>query len=1192
MRATLITGAPGTGKTTRIIDTAADYLSAGGDPARLLVLTPTRAGATRIRDGLARRTETSMSTAPTRAWSAYAFDLLRRAHLQGLLPGVQFTPKLLSGPEQDVMISEILAGHRAGEGAAIHWPNDLHQALGTRGFRHEIRDFFDRMAEYELTADHVHTLADQANQPAWHAVAALHTEYRQIRTLRAPHSYDPAALIHEACKTLLANPSLLLAERERFHTVLLDDAQELSPATYRLLRILCGHNSALVLKTYSGNNREEVQAALAPAPNVLITCCTETVVQGFRGARPDMAGTLGTIFPHLIHKQLSTSYRMVPPIAHAWKEIARRLPVVPGAPTERQLTYPPKAIEEVPLLALSDDGDLLDPRRYQALPEGIFGYTMNSPQDEAHQIAQLLLEDYLYRGAAYHRSAIIVRSTTEVARIRRILGAAGIPTATSAALVPVRDEPAVRPFLDALALLIYARSRSTEQLRLPDDPPNTASAGAPGEKEETAQEELNSRSIHDVLAEENRTNPGSAAHNAITLLTSRLGGASSMDVRRLRQQLRAAELRAGGRRSSDDLLLGALLNPDALPQYGTGAAVNRVARVLTAGQRALNEPGGNAETVLWALWQASGLEKIWVADSDRNGPQAERAHRNLDAMIGLFESATRFVDQMPGASAEQFLDYIDAQDLPMDTLATRGQRHDAVEILTPALATGREWDTVYVCGVQEGSWPNTTVRGSLLGTAELTDICEIGVAAASAVRLSDRVRAVRHDELRMFSAAVSRARKRLVVTAVMSEDATPSEFFDLLFPDARAGQNTRVRRPMTLRAMVAQLRRQVAREHPAESVEYDYSTKEHKQPARNDPSLARAAAKLLHRLADEQVPGADPSQWWGMMPPSSEEPAFSTQNPAFEGDASARGGQQPQKVTVPVSPSRIETIHKSPLDWFVSAARAEVQTDTSRSLGTLIHAIAEKYPQADYTTLRAALEEDITALALPDTWEGEQTRRRAEKMIEKLAVYYNQIMPGDARTLVGVEGSFRVRVPGERVDARLSGRVDRLEQTADGRFVVVDVKTGRTKPSRAEIDQHAQLAAYQVAVEAGAGEIMSRQLRQQPAGQPEPGSAEPSSTASPAGLHPVETVFTGMSGRSGGAALVQLGDGTAANEKNRPQQQPALEKEGDEWAVELIQHAAELIAGAVMQARHRPGESCRLPEICPLCERGRQVTQG
>jgi len=281
------------------------------------------------------------------------------------------------------------------------------------------------------------------------------------------------------------------------------------------------------------------------------------------------------------------------PITQAWRNIARRLPVIANAPTPREPQTAPSKYEESALLRLSDDGDLLDPRHSDELPEGVFGYLLGSPQDEANQVAQLLLEDYLYRGAAYARSAIIVRSGTEVARFRRVLAASGIPTVTGAALVPVRDEPAVRPFLDALSLLVYARQQSADYLKLPDhndfdgslteniSPEAVTEAGTRSADDEA--EKLARQSLADVLAEENRTNPGSGAHNAITLLTSRLGGASSMEVRRLRQQLRAAELRAGGHRCSDDLLLGALLNPQALPAQGIGAAVRRAARALAAG---------------------------------------------------------------------------------------------------------------------------------------------------------------------------------------------------------------------------------------------------------------------------------------------------------------------------------------------------------------------------------------------------------------------------------------------------------------------------------------------------------------------------------------------------------------------------------------------------------------------------------
>ena len=89
-----------------------------------------------------------------------------------------------------------------------------------------------------MSVERVQELAEQLNRPSWQSVAALHTEYRQIRRLRAPYAYDPAALIHEACNFLFANPDWLSAERERFDLILIDDVQELSPTTYRLLNIL------------------------------------------------------------------------------------------------------------------------------------------------------------------------------------------------------------------------------------------------------------------------------------------------------------------------------------------------------------------------------------------------------------------------------------------------------------------------------------------------------------------------------------------------------------------------------------------------------------------------------------------------------------------------------------------------------------------------------------------------------------------------------------------------------------------------------------------------------------------------------------------------------------------------------------------------------------------------------------------
>ena len=1285
MTTQLLTGIPGTGKTHHLTERALRYLADGNDPARLLILAPTRTAATRMRDTIAASSDRSLSVAPTRAWAAYAFDLLKRAQTRGLLSGVEGNLKLLSGPEQDVIIGELLANHAEGIAPGPAWPDVLRDALATRGFRHEIRDFFDRMAEYDLTAEDVHALATEHNQPAWHALAQLHTEYRAVRALRAKNAYDPAVLINDACRLLLRAPEFLAEERRRYDLILIDDVQELSPSIYRLLRLI----AAEIAPADAAHLTETHPDLFAEGPQVVMTYSDEAVVQGFRGARPDLVTTLQASFPSMRTRTLTTSYRLPALMMPLVADIRRRLPrytrFVPltaeqeGAkdstknsapatfgrinttPADEALTW---GAADEPLLHLGADGKILDPAHYRTAPAGVYKYALSSSQDEANLIAQMLLEERIYGNHPYRESAIIVRSSADVARIRRVLSSNGIPSRTSAALVPVRDEPAVRPFLDALSLLVYARKRGEKALNPAVHMPTAegAEAAERGGYETlsaTEAEELMRRSLDDVIAEESRANPLGGAQSAITLLTSRLGGASSMDVRRLRQQLRSIELQSGGHRPSDDLLLGALLHPETLPEEGVGRAVHRIAAVLSAGRKALARPESTSTEVLWALWEASGLEKTWVAQSHGAGPDADAAHRNLDAMIALFEAADRFDEQMRGAGAEQFLDFIDAQDLPMDTLAARGVRQDAVEILTPALAAGQSWRTVYVCGLQEGTWPNTTVRGSLLSTGDLTDLCdarlrqraqqteqqagesEQPVPPARIRSYPERVRDTRHDELRMFAVAATRASTRLVLTAVRNDDQAPGEFFDFVLPTDAVGDSTdvpitRVRRPATLRSLVAELRRTLVEESMnamrAEDAQQEDTQQNgaqmHNAPEEDALTLEAsayrldAASRTLARLANAQAPGAAPDEWWGLLPLSSTELLFA-HRPADHAELDENHGEEhceeqaenpaenPGRRTITLSPSRLETIHSSPLDWLVSAARAEAQTDLSRSLGTLVHAIAEEYPTGTLEELQTALDERISSLGVPARkedetdeeyrervpWESYALYERAKRMILRLSYYYRQHMGDAGWQNLGVEGSFAVRVPvpfdpagavGE-LDALLTGRVDRLEGTApaeDGtrRYAIVDLKTGKSKPTGSEMETHPQLAAYQIAVEAGAGAQLEERYRAEAAaleaGEPLPDA------------RPQELEYTGYTGHSAGAALVQLGaSGVNDESKTRLQVQPAL-TEHDSWAAELVQHAAELIAGSQVQARHREGGyGCRLPEICPICTRGRQVTQ-
>ncbi len=152
----------------------------------------------------------------------------------------------------------------------------------------------------------------------------------------------------------------------------------------------------------------------------------------------------------------------------------------------------------------------------------------------------------------------------------------------------------------------------------------------------------------------------------------------------------------------------------------------------------------------------------------------------------------------------------------------------------------------------------------------------------------------------------------------------------------------------------------------------------------------------------------------------------------------------PPGGTVSVSPSKVEAVHKSPLDWFVQAAGGgEAATDFARSLGTLVHSIAQELPDASGAEYVAELVRRWPALGMKDNWEGKLDFQRAELMVRKLAQYV-LIMRGDGRSLLAVEHDFEVQLPDVTLDdgavsgfpapegeatrhAVLRGQVDRLE---------------------------------------------------------------------------------------------------------------------------------------------------------------------
>ena len=149
------------------------------------------------------------------------------------------------------------------------------------------------------------------------------------------------------------------------------------------------------------------------------------------------------------------------------------------------------------------------------------------------------------------------------------------------------------------------------------------------------------------------------------------------------------------------------------------------------------------------------------------------------------------------------------------------------------------------------------------------------------------------------------------------------------------------------------------------------------------------------------------------------------------------------------------------------------------------------------------------------------------------------------RERVGVETPFRVQV-GRAV---VAGRVDRIERARDGGLRIVDLKTGTSKPTKADLAEHGQLGAYQVAVEEGG--------------------------------------FTELGDRSAGAALVFIGKGGLTGLKPSVMTQEALSSVAEPtWARALVEATAEGMGATTFTASQSTCRTCPVRSSCPVQPEG------
>ncbi|MCX3059283.1 ATP-dependent helicase, partial [Streptomyces beihaiensis] len=534
----LVLAGPGTGKSTTLVESVRARIAQGAAPERILVLTFSRKAAVELRDRMALRAGAARVPQAT-TFHSFCYALVR-AHQDTDLFVEPL--RLLSGPEQDVAVRELLAGQAGLEQAGlahVRWPDELRACLTTRGFADEVRAVLARSRELGLGPAALDSFARRTGRPDWRAAATFLAEYLDVLDMQGVLDY--AELVHRAV-LLARRPEVADRLAAQYDAVFVDEYQDTDPAQVRLLRALAGGGRTLVA---FGDPDQSIYAFRGADVNGILE---------FPDAFPRADGTPAPV------EVLTTSRRSGAALLDATRRITQRMPLnrLPAAKVRAHRELAP----------VRDGG------RAEV-------YTYPTSGAELDNIADILRRAHLEDGIAWGEMAVLVRAGSRgIPAVRRALTAAGVPLDIDGDDLPLRHEPAVAPLLTALK----AVARTTVEGRSTDDEPR-------------CEDEPPSRTAFRLDTETALTLLASPLAGMDAADLRRLG-------RALREEERAAGNPLPP--PSDELLARALAEPERLalhdPAYARGA--RRLGELLATAREKLTA-GGTAEEALWELWNGT-----------------------------------------------------------------------------------------------------------------------------------------------------------------------------------------------------------------------------------------------------------------------------------------------------------------------------------------------------------------------------------------------------------------------------------------------------------------------------------------------------------------------------------------------------------------------------------------------------------
>jgi len=473
------------------------------------------------------------------------------------------------------------------------------------------------------------------------------------------------------------------------------------------------------------------------------------------------------------------------------------------------------------------------------------------------------------------------------------------------------------------------------------------------------------------------------------------------------------------------------------------------------------------------------IERIGLRRQQVFAAQADTVERLVN-IAKLSELATAYMRRQPDATPRDFVRYVAA-------MAEAGLREEeaapedlppAVQVMSMRSAKGREFDYVLVGGLNAGRMPGVRRGGSYADGIPRELLKE---------ELPDDGRTAYEDEMRrLLHVAMTRARKGLVLAwPEGGERPRPSPFYEEARAALRAGEELREEELFgpaeglhsTFRMLrdelldsvssvggrLSEMRLDTYLDISQSVVRYLELLKVAAliERERDGQSLAQALPEVNELLLQEVTPE---QRELFLSSALDDYLADTERDERRRAEAISHGGDQSLETFIPrrgdglmLSASDIETYRLCPLKYkFARVFRIPQEPTINQRFGIVVHQVLERFHQAGGGSLEDLMhlfEASWRRSGFGDSNDELQFRERA---VAALRRYWELDLSRDSEP-VWFERSFAFKL-GPHL---LRGRVDRVDRHPDGRYELIDYKTGRPKTAE-DLSQDIQLSLYQM----------------------------------------------------------------------------------------------------------------------------------